>query len=228
MPFSEKSLSFLFENRVVDNKAWFLEHRADYEAYVLEPLRELVTALTPAILQIDPYLICEPKIGRSISRIYRDTRFSHDKSIFRDVMWCVFIREKKLYDGLPGFFFEFSPRGFRYGCGYYQTSVDSMNAIRDLILNDEKPYKAALKAYRAQSVFRMENTKYKRSRFPTQSEEKRDWLDQRSLGFITESNDLDLLFSDTLAEKLAEDFRLLVPIYAFMMAAETRVPKKQL
>lgn len=226
MPFSEKSLSFLFENRVVDSKVWFLEHRADYEAYVLDPLRELVTALTPTILAIDPHLICEPKVGRSISRIYRDTRFAHDKSIFRDVMWCVFIREKKLYDGLPGFFFEFSPRGFRYGCGYYQSSVDSMNAIRGMILGNEKSFQTALKAYKAQSVFYMEDTKYKRSRFPAQPEEQRDWLDQRSLGFLADGDDLDLLFSDTLAEKLAADFQLLVPIYEFMMAAEARVPKK--
>lgn len=225
MPFSEESVKFLFENRVVDSKAWFLEHRADYERLVLDPLRELVTALEPTIKEIDPLLICEPKVGRSISRIYRDTRFSRDKSIFRDVMWCVFIRDKKLYNGLPGFWFEFSPRIFRYGCGYYQASAESMEAMRDMIIADEKSYKTAKKAFDKQSVFQLGDSKYKRSHYPDQPPEKREWLDQRSLDFITESDDFDLLFSDALADKLAADFKLLVPMYDFMMSAEARVFK---
>ena len=226
MPFSDKTLDFLFENRVVDNKAWFLEHRADYESLVLEPLRELVTDLAPAMLSIDPLLICDPKVGRSISRIYRDTRFSHDKSIYRDIMWCVFIRDKKLYRGLHGFWFEFSPKGFRYGCGYYQAGAEVMDIMREMIIKDEKTYKAAKKAFDNQSVFYIEDTKYKRSRFPDQSEEKREWLDQRSLCFMADSEDFDLLYSDRLAEKLAHDFKLLSPMYDFMMAAENRVIKR--
>ncbi|MEA4894939.1 MAG: DUF2461 domain-containing protein [Oscillospiraceae bacterium] len=225
MPLSEKTVDFLFENRVVDSKVWFNEHRSEYESLVLEPMRELVTLLRPAMLSIDPLLICEPKVGRSISRIYRDTRFSRDKSTFRDVMWCVFIRDKKLYDGLPGFWFEFSPRGFRYGCGYYQASADSMEAIRSLILNDDSSFKAAQVAFKKQSVFYMEDTKYKRSRYPDQPEDKREWLDQKSLCFIADSTDSDMLFSDGLADKLARDFTLLVPMYEFMMNAEARVIK---
>lgn len=226
MPFSEKSVSFLFENRVVDNKAWFTEHRSDYDSLVIEPMRELVTSLEPTMHEIDPLLICEPKVGRSISRIYRDTRFSRDKSIFRDSMWCVFIRDKKLYDGLPGFWFEFSPRGLIYGCGYYQASGASMDAIRTLILNDDKSFKAAQKAFNKQSVFQIEDLKFKRSRHPDEPEDKREWLDQKSLCFITYSDDFDLLFSDTLADKLAQDFKLLAPMYDFMMSAEARVIKR--
>ncbi|PKM72535.1 MAG: TIGR02453 family protein [Firmicutes bacterium HGW-Firmicutes-16] len=226
MPLSEKTVSFLFENRVVDSKTWFTEHRAEYDSLVLDPIRELVTLLKPTMLSIDPQLICEPKVGRSISRIYRDTRFSNDKSTFRDIMWCVFSRDKKLYDGLPCYWFEFSPKGFRYGCGYYQASGESMQALRSLILNDDKSFKAALKAYKKQSVFQMEGMKYKRSRYPEQTEEKREWLDQKSLGFITDSTDFDLLFSDGLSDKLAQDFMLLTPMYDFMMSAEARVIRR--
>ena len=226
MPFSNDSINFLFENRVMDSRVWFAEHREDYDRLALEPLRELVTALTPTMLSIDPLFICEPKVDRSISRIYRDTRFSHDKSIFRDIMWCVFIRDKKLYNGLPGFWFEFSPKGFRYGCGYYQASSEVMEVMRNMILADDKTYKAALKAYKKQAVFQLADTKFKRSRYPGQPEEKREWLDQRSLDFLAESDDFDLLFSDAFAEKLASDFKLLIPMYDFMTAAEVRVFKQ--
>lgn len=227
MPLSAKSIDFLFENRVMDSKPWFLEHKADYEALVLDPLRELVTALAPTMHAIDPLLICEPKIGRSISRIYRDTRFSRDKSIFRDVMWCVFCRAKTQGREMPGFYFEFSPKGLRYGCGYYEAGANVMEVLRQMILQDEAPYLDALRAFKKQSVFYLENTKLKRSRYPEQSEEKRQWLDQRSLCFLADSEDFDLLYSDALAEKLAQDFKLLEPMYRFMLAAESRAIRPQ-
>ena len=221
MNFSQKSLDFLFENRVMDSKPWFLEHRDIYEQHVLEPMRELVEALTPAMLSIDERMICEPKIGKSISRIYRDTRFTHDKSIFREKIWCVFLRDKKLYDGLPAFYVEVTPDGFSYGCGYWKASNQSMERFRELILADDKDYKAARRAIDKSEIFKMEADRYKRTKFPDESAKKREWLDMKNIGAICYSNDFDLLFSDKLAEKLSADLLTLAPLYKFLMKVET-------
>lgn len=222
MNFSQQSLDFLFENRIKDSKPWFLEHRDIYERTVLEPMRELVETLTPAMLSIDSRLICEPKVGKSISRIYRDTRFSHDKSIFREKIWCLFIRDKKLYDGLPAYFLEVTPDGFSYGCGYYKASTASMDAFRELILNDDKSFISAKKAVEKSKVFSLDNDRYKRSKFPEQPEEKKEWLDLRSVCAIAYSADFDLLFSDRLAEKVSSDFKSISPFYDFLMKVENR------
>ena len=72
--FSRKTLDFLVENRIQNRKAWFEEHRGDYNRHVLTPLRELVTALTPAMLKIDPLFTVEPSVNKTIARIYRDVR----------------------------------------------------------------------------------------------------------------------------------------------------------
>lgn len=221
MNFSKEGLDFLFENRLMDSKPWFLEHKGIYEEKVLEPMRELVEALSPVMLEIDDRMICEPKIGRSISRIYRDTRFSRDKSIFREKIWCVFLRDKKLYDGLPAFFAEITPDGFSYGCGYYKASTASMERFRELVLNDDKDYKAARKAVEKSEIFDLYAEKFKRTKFPNESEKKREWLDMKNIGAICYSNDFELLFSDNLAEKLAADFKTLAPFYKFLMKVET-------
>ena len=102
--FTTKTLDFLFENRVNNSKEWFDDHRFSYNEFVVKPLAGLVEELTPTMLKIDSSFIVEPKIDRTISRIRRDTRFSHDKSIYRDVQWISFMRNKKLYFGYPGFF----------------------------------------------------------------------------------------------------------------------------
>lgn len=74
MPFTDETLEFLVRNKLMDSRVWFHEHRAEYERLVVEPLAELVEALSPAMAEIDPAIMCIPKVGKSISRIWRDTR----------------------------------------------------------------------------------------------------------------------------------------------------------
>ncbi len=221
MAFTQRTIDFLSENRARNDKAWFEEHKPDYQKHVLEPMAAFVTRLTPALLSIDDALLCEPKSGKAISRIYRDTRFSHDKSLYRDVMWCGFMRNKKLYNGMPGFFFEVSPRGFRYGSGYYQASPQSMDSIRRLILDRNKHFVAALKAYETQDRFQLEADSYKRRKYPDQPENVQNWLDRKSICFIHNSADFTLLFSEDLADTVAEGFLALRPMHAFLIEAES-------
>ncbi len=222
MPISQKTLDFLVENRLQNSKSWFEERRSVYNEYVIEPLAELVTALTPTMLEIDGNLVCSPKIGKCLSRIYRDVRFSKDKSLFRDIMWVVFTRGRREYSS-PGFFFELSPGGFRYGCGYCEASTASMVSARKLIIDGDKDFKKALRVYEKQDVFRLEGELYKRSRYPEQPENLRNWLDRKGMGFIHASSDFDLLFSDGLADVLADGFKLLEPVYDFLLKTEERV-----
>lgn len=225
MPFSQETLDFLFENRLNDSKTWFEEHRPVYNRVVLEPFRKLVAELAPAMLRIDPQFITEPRVGRTISRIFRDTRFTKDKAVFRANMWFVFMREKRLYNGLPAFYFDLSPGGFEYGCGYWRADPASMESMRRLILAGNTDFRRADKALRAQRVFEMQSETYKRSRFPDQPPELRRWLDSRNLAFNrrvhSDDADFPLVFTDALAEKLAKDFALLTPVYHFLMTLES-------
>lgn len=223
MPFSARSLDFLFENMLNDSKAWFTDHKEDYRQYVTEPFIKLVTDLTDTMLEIDDKFVCNPK---KISRLYRDARYAKGKSIFRDYVWYSFCRPYEGHKCLPEFYFSISPRGFDYGCGYYAASSDTMESIRGLILADDKSFKAALAAYKKQEVFELYGELYKRNRYPDESPEKQDWLNRRSMGLSCESKDFDLLFSDRLAEKIAADFKAIAPIYKFFIRAEELVTEK--
>lgn len=66
-----------FERLAVNNnKIWFEAHRDEYEELLLEPLKLLVCELADSMLALDPALITIPAADKTISRIYRDTRFS--------------------------------------------------------------------------------------------------------------------------------------------------------
>ncbi len=227
MPFSMRTTEFLFENRVTDSKLWFEEHRGEYEDVVLEPLRQLVRDLTPTMLEIDPFLCCEPKIGKCISRVFRDTRYSRDKHVFRDVMWISFARSRiTVESGMPGFFFELSPRGLMWGCGWYQAGPEAMAILRERALAGDKRFKACQRLLKKRPDFCLSDERYKRSKFPDAPEELRSWLDLKNVCLLA-SGDLEtLLPSPELPEVLAKDFKAMKPLYEFLMEVQSLVPKR--
>lgn len=215
MPFSPQTLDFLFENRLNDSKTWFHEHKQDYEKYVADPLKGFASEVMKRLYEVDEQLVYS-----RISRIYRDARFAKGKSIFRENMWCVFSRARDLYKSLPAFYFDVSPEGFSYGCGYYYAATETMDAIRSLIIDDSIDFIAALDAYKSQNVFELYGDMYKRNHFPEQNEEKCLWLNRKTIGLSVSSTDWDMLFSDGLACKIAESFKSIAPIYNFFLKAE--------
>jgi len=219
MPLSVQSIDFLMENRLQNSREWYNEHKDRYQAVVLQPLMQLVEELYPAMYAIDPQLIIEPKVNRSISRIWRDSRFSKDKSLFRERMWLVFSRERKEPNCPPGFVFEFWPNGWRYGCGYYYTPPVVMQAVRELVLNRDKRFLCAQKALAAHPEYTLEGEAFKRPRYPNQPQELQAWLNRKSCCVLHNSRDFELLFSEHLGQTLAQGFKAMQPVYEFLLAA---------
>lgn len=218
--FCRETFEFLFKNRLEDSKAWYDAHKPDCKRLVTEPLLALSAALGPAMLELDSQIVTEPQ--RTISRLRRDTRYTKDKSLYRDVIWCVFLRDKKQFTSLPGFVFECSPRMWRYGMGYWQTDPATMQCAREMILNGHPAFLRALAAYEGQQVFHLEGERYKRPHFPEQPERLREWLERRSYFLACNETDFTPLYEAGLPQRLIEGFLLLKPIYDFFWAAEER------
>ena len=216
MPFSQKTVDFLFENRLRDSREWFGEHKEEYREYVTDPMKELISRIAPTILKIDPLIVTDP---RNISRIYRDMRL-HPDSIFRDHVWYTFSRTKEQFHALPGFYFSVGASGISYGCGYYCASAKSMQSLRQLILAGDDSFNRAFMAVEKQRTFSLYGDMYKRSKYPDQPEELRRWLDRKGIGVSFDTDDPEIMFSEGLAKKVAADFRKIAPFYEFCMKAE--------
>ena len=218
MPFTQQTTDFLFENRLHDSREWFGEHKQDYQRVVIQPMTELIREVEPVIRRIDPLIAVDPK---RISRIYRDMRL-HPDSIFRDHVWYTFSRVKEQYQALPGFYFSIGAAGISYGCGYYCASSKSLQALRELIIAGDESFKAAFTAVNKQDTFKLYGDMYKRSKFPDQPPELREWLDRKSFGLSFDTNDPEIMFSDKLAQRVGEQFGKIAPFYEFCMKAEIR------
>ena len=219
--FSPQTLDFLATNHFMNSREYYAEHKPEFKQYVLRPLVETVETLAPVMERIDPYIVTEPKVDKTISRIYRDMRRAKG-SFYREYMWLTFKRDKREFPGYPEFFFILSPAYFGYGCGHYGASNETMQMLRQMIAGDDPLFRKADAAYRRQKVFSLDGDLYKRSRYPDYPAEKRNWLDRKTVTMLYESRDFAELFSQSLAQDMAEAFQKISPVYELMLAAEQR------
>ena len=215
--FSPKTLKFLRGLKANNNKAWFQAHRTDYEEYVLEPLRNLVTDLGDFMLDIDSYFEITPAVNKTISRIYRDTRFSKDKSPFRSTVWFTFKNQKKDWTThVCGYFFELSVDSYRYGMGFYNAAPSITSKFREMIDENPKEFLKAISFFAKQKTFVLEGEKYKRIIDKTKSEKIQNWYQRKNMYLVCNRKIDDTLFSSKLVDVLIYGFGLIAPFYHYL------------
>ena len=86
-----------------NERDWFEAHRADYERFVLEPALALISEMDEIVRLISPhYRGVAKKVGGSLMRIYRDTRFGHDKTPYKTNIGIQFRHENAKDVHAPG------------------------------------------------------------------------------------------------------------------------------
>lgn len=213
--FTKEALAFLFENRMRNDKAWYDSHKDVYKKYVYNPSMELIIELVPTMKEIDGSIITIP--SKLISRVRRDTRFTKDKTLYRDNVWIVFLRDKSQMSTSPSFWFGLDQTGSSYGIGYYKAGTASMARMREMIISAHPAFLKALQCYESQNEFVIGGEMYKRSKYPGQPENLKSWLDRKNIFFESVQKDFNFAFSKDLPEKLKRGFKSLKPIYDFLL-----------
>ncbi len=220
--FSPKTLDFLRDLKANNNKVWFEAHRGDYQKHLMEPLRNLVTDLGEFMLSIDPYFEITPAVNKTISRIYRDTRFSKDKSPYKSRMWIAFKRQSENWKDAPAYFFEISPDSYCYGMGFYQAAKDTMDRLREKIDKAADEFLKAIAFYSTQKVFVLAGEKYKRLLDENKPVEIQEWYQRRNLYLICNRKIDDCLFSRELVEDLITGYSLIAALYNYLWKIKSK------
>ena len=142
--FPEASFAFLKGIGAHNDKAWFEDHRADYDAHYVEAAKSFVLAMGPRLKQLSPDVQYAAKINGSISRINRDVRFSKDKRPYKDYLDLWFWHGERRSWDCPGFFLRLTAETVIVGTGMYAFPKDMLSRYRERV-SDEKTA-AGLKA----------------------------------------------------------------------------------
>ncbi|MDZ4851199.1 MAG: TIGR02453 family protein, partial [Pirellulaceae bacterium] len=82
--FSTETFKFLRDLAKHNDRDWFAENKQRYEDDVLAPSLAFIESMQPFVRKLSPYLTAIPKrVGGSLMRIYRDTRFSKNKTPYK-------------------------------------------------------------------------------------------------------------------------------------------------
>ena len=210
---SAESLFLLAENRFQDSKAFYEEHKPQINKTVVHPLKQLVADMTPAMLALDP------RLGGHVSRVRRDNRFTHDKRMYRENMWIVFMRDKRAYDWcLPAFYLDFSVAHAEWGLGFYSATPAVMRALRGRIEADPIRAERAVRSA-AEAGFVLGGRPYARPRSTEDTPDLlRPFYDCKSVD-LSRCEGADFVADATLPQRLLAGFTALAPMYDLLMEA---------
>ena len=88
--FSPNALSFLRALKRNNRREWFQPRKEKYEALIKAPMLEMVACLNEELARFAPAYVTPPE--KAVYRIYRDTRFSPDKTPYKTHIAAIFPR----------------------------------------------------------------------------------------------------------------------------------------
>lgn len=154
--FTPKLFAFLRELSENNDRSWFKEHQADYEAWIREPALEFINDAAAPLARISPHFSADSRtVGGSLFRIQRDTRFSKDKTPYKTNTGMQFRHVLAKDVHAPGFYINLEPGECYMGIGLWRPETKVAYRIREAIAADPGGWKRASQNKRFTEVFAM-------------------------------------------------------------------------
>lgn len=227
MGFSKEALKFLKGLEKNNKREWFQPRKEIFDRELYAPLVGLVESINDSFRKVAPEYATEPKT--SIYRIYRDTRFSEDKTPYKTHVAALFARK-----GLPlrpsaCFYFHFSPKETLMAGGAYMADASTLLAMRRHIAGNVPEFRKILASKRLRKAC---------------GELLGDTLQRAPKGFAPDQEGIELIkrkqwwfhrqlpaeaaLADNLASEVFKTFEVMIPVVEFLNAPLTIQSKRTL
>jgi uncharacterized protein (TIGR02453 family) len=132
--FDGDTLQFLRELRDNNNREWFQENKTRYDAQVLDVALNFIQSMHDPLIEMAPNFTAVPKrMGGSLMRVYRDTRFSKNKTPYKTNIGIQFRHEQAKDVHAPGFYVHIDPEQVFLGAGMWRPESSALASIRQRI-----------------------------------------------------------------------------------------------
>jgi uncharacterized protein (TIGR02453 family) len=141
--FPAEALTFLRGLARHNDREWFHPRKGIFETKLKAPMMELIEAINGELMKFAPEHVTDPK--KALYRIYRDTRFSADKTPYKTHLAAIFPRQGLEKHASAGFYFQLSPKGVGIAAGMYAPGPDELRAARTFLAENHEKFRAAVK-----------------------------------------------------------------------------------
>ena len=145
--FNAALFQFLIDLRFNNNREWFQANKQRYEAEVRDPMLRFIADVGPHLQTVSKRFVADPRPrGGSLFRIYRDVRFSKDKSPYKTNVGAHFRHEVGRDVHAPGFYLHLEPGQVFVASGVWHPNSGALGKIRDAIVEHPKAWSQATSA----------------------------------------------------------------------------------
>jgi len=216
--FSQKTIDFMYNIRLNNNREWFEAHKDDYKRDFQTPMKALGLEVFERINEV----YGKRGFVHKLSRIYRDARRVRDGNLYRDHLWFSVERPmlgEEESSGVLTFWFDLGPEGWSYGLGYYAAKAATMEMLRKYIDAHPKKLEKLIDLLAKQSEFVLDGPEYARQK-PAPTPKTQTWYNKKSFSLIHVGDITPDLFTPEFADRLVSGYTFLMPFYDYFSAAE--------
>lgn len=203
----------LGQNKFNNSKEFYEANKAEINRLAIYPMRQIAQILAEDMMKIDEKMNLIPT--KMVSRVRRDTRFSKNKTLYRENVWIRFMRPKAEWPVYPCFWFEIQPQGYFYGVSCFNATPRYMEFYRKALLARTNSFLQAVeRAEAAGAEFYADY--YKREKKTDVPENLKKYFNVKSMYFMARSVDFKALESEKIITELKAAYADFVPMYRFL------------
>jgi uncharacterized protein (TIGR02453 family) len=204
-----------------NNRAWFNEHKDIYKQHVIAPAQDFVRAMGARLRALAPDVVADPRANGagSIFRIYRDTRFSKDKTPYKTFLGIFFWEGSRKKTENSGFYFHLEPPRLMLAAGIHVFPRTLLGVYRDAVVDPEhgSALVKAVKQVSARGPYEIGGRHYKRvPQGYDAAHENADFLLHNGLHATIEGDIPEELYTEGCLDYCFERFRDMAPIHDWL------------
>ncbi len=226
--FPQAGLDFLAQLERNNEKSWFEAHKDVYQSSIVQPALRFVVAMGERLQTVAPTVAYDTRTNGagSLMRIYRDVRFSKDKTPYKTWVGIVFWDGPRKKNENPGFYFGFSATGGGAHAGLYSFPPDLLSAYRTAV--DEERLGAELEtavtAVRTAGPYTINGEHYKTvPRGYDREHPRANWLRFNALYASSPLLEPAVLASPELLDACFAHFRNMAPLQQWLVRVSQTV-----
>lgn len=218
--FTEETIRFFLDLKFHNNTEYFHQEHERYIETVQSLFYSFITDLSPDMKKIDPRMEVRPH--KCLSRIHRDTRFTKDKSPYRDHLWLLFRREGEPREKSLMYWFELGPGRLSWGMGFWGENREVLDLFRKRMRANPDGTLGLLDDLEMdRHGLMLGGTAHKRIDIPEEIPQRlKRWYCAKEMYIEKIHPEFSMVFSDQILKEVRKDYLALAPLYRLLKGLE--------
>ena len=214
--FTEETIRFFLDLKFHNNSDYFHKEHERYIETVQSLFYSFISDLRTDMQKIDPRMEIRPH--KCLSRIHRDTRFSRDKSPYRDHLWLLFRREGEPREQSLMYWFELGPGRLSWGMGFWGENRQVLDLFRKRMRANPEGTLGLLDDMKLERHgLMLGGTIHKRMEIPPEIPQRlKRWYCTKEMYIEKNNPDYQMVFSDRILKEVRKDYIAMSPLYRLL------------